>query len=177
MKKVMKGATSWDIVSMPYRLAGEKFGENFCYWWLGGFGFEVRTTWSCNYWGWGSAWWDTYCWFVCSWCLVATGWNIIWYTYVGVVDWHWRPVSHICAMFLVRFCLMQRWKKWISMLRLVLLDVLIYTPIFSVDGLAGSEANCFLKRIACRLSSRWDWSYAEVLSWIRARLAFAIVRA
>ena len=34
-----------------------------------------------------------------------------------------------------------------------------------------------LKRMACRLSSRWDRSYAEVLGWIRARLAFAIVRA
>ena len=53
-----------------------------------------------------------------------------------------------------------------------------FTPLcFSVDGLAGSEANCFLKRMACRLSSRWDRSYAEVLGWIRARLAFAIVRA
>ena len=48
---------------------------------------------------------------------------------------------------------------------------------FSVDGLVGSEANCFLKRMACRLSSRWDGGYAEVLGWIRARLAFAIVRA
>ena len=48
---------------------------------------------------------------------------------------------------------------------------------FFVDGLAGSEANCFLKRMACRLSSRWDRSYAEVLGWIRARLAFAIVQA
>ena len=35
-----------------------------------------------------------------------------------------------------------------------------FTPLlFSVDGLAGSEANCFLKRVACRLSSRWGGSY------------------
>ena len=34
-----------------------------------------------------------------------------------------------------------------------------FTPLcFSVDGLAGSEANCFLKWIACKLSSRWDRS-------------------
>ena len=53
-----------------------------------------------------------------------------------------------------------------------------FTPLcFSVDGLAGSEATCFLKRMACRLSSRWDKSFAEVLGWIHARLAFAIVRA
>ena len=44
-----------------------------------------------------------------------------------------------------------------------------FTPLcFSVDGLAGSEANGFLKRMACRLSSRSDRSYAEVLGWIRA---------
>ena len=53
-----------------------------------------------------------------------------------------------------------------------------FTPLcFSVDGLAGSEANCFLKWMACRLSSQWDRSYAKVLGWIRSRLAFAIVRA
>ena len=38
-----------------------------------------------------------------------------------------------------------------------------YTPLcFSVDGVAGSEANRFLKRMACKLSSQWDRSYAEV---------------
>ena len=53
-----------------------------------------------------------------------------------------------------------------------------FTPLcFSVDGLMGSEANCFLKRMPCRLSSRWDRSYAEMLRWTCARLAFAIVRA
>ena len=53
-----------------------------------------------------------------------------------------------------------------------------FTPLcFSVDGLAGTEATCFLRRMACRLSTRWDRNYAEVLGWIRARLAFAILRA
>ena len=48
--------------------------------------------------------------------------------------------------------------------------------MFSVDTLTGSEANCFLKWIACRLSSRWHRSYVEVLEWICSQLAFAIVR-
>ena len=53
-----------------------------------------------------------------------------------------------------------------------------FTPLcFSVDGLARSEVTCFLKRMACRLSSRCDKSFAEVLGWIHAKLAFAIVRA
>ena len=53
-----------------------------------------------------------------------------------------------------------------------------FTPLcFTVDGLAGSEAACFLRRLAGGLSYRWDRSYSEVLCWIRTRLAFAILRA
>ena len=53
-----------------------------------------------------------------------------------------------------------------------------FTPLcFSVDGLTGSEASCFIKRLANGLSSRWDRSYSEVLCWVRTRLAFAILRA
>ena len=53
-----------------------------------------------------------------------------------------------------------------------------FTPLcFSVDGLARLEATWFLKRMACRLSIQWDKSFAEVLGWIHARLAFAILRA
>ena len=53
-----------------------------------------------------------------------------------------------------------------------------FTPLcFSVDGLAGSEAVCFVKRLAGDLSSRWDRTYLEVLCWIQTRLAFAILHA
>jgi len=48
---------------------------------------------------------------------------------------------------------------------------------FSVDSLTGSEAACFIKRLANGLSSCWDRSYSEVLCWIRTRLAFAILHA
>ena len=46
-----------------------------------------------------------------------------------------------------------------------------------VDGLAGEEANCFLWHLARCLSVVWDRSLNEVLGWLRARLAFALVRA
>ena len=53
-----------------------------------------------------------------------------------------------------------------------------FTPLcFSVDGVAGSEAASFLRRLAICLSSRWERSFADVIFWIRARLAFAILRA
>ena len=48
---------------------------------------------------------------------------------------------------------------------------------FSVDGVAGSEAVSFLKRLAYCLSARWERSYADIMYWICARLSFAILRA
>ena len=53
-----------------------------------------------------------------------------------------------------------------------------FTPLcFSVDGLAGDEATCFLKHLANSLSVAWERSYSDVIRWLRARLAFALVRA
>ena len=53
-----------------------------------------------------------------------------------------------------------------------------FTPLcFSLDGVAGSEAASFLRRLAICLSLRWERSFADVIFWIRARLAFAILRA
>ena len=52
-----------------------------------------------------------------------------------------------------------------------------FTPLcFSVDGLAGSEAACFIKRLAAGLLSKWERNYSDVLCWVRTRLAFAILR-
>ena len=53
-----------------------------------------------------------------------------------------------------------------------------FTPLcFSVDGLAGSEATCSFKRLAYGLSHHWESNYPKVMFWIRANLAFALVRA
>ena len=53
-----------------------------------------------------------------------------------------------------------------------------FTPLcFSVDGVLGSEANFFLKRLADQLAMKWEKSYGVVMCWVRTRLAFAILRA
>ena len=53
-----------------------------------------------------------------------------------------------------------------------------FTPLcFSVDGLVGDEAACFLKHLGRSLSSTWKRHYGEVIRWLQARLAFALVRA
>ena len=48
---------------------------------------------------------------------------------------------------------------------------------FLVDGLVGDEAACFLKHLGRSLSVTWEHHYGEVIRWLRARLAFALVRA
>ena len=53
-----------------------------------------------------------------------------------------------------------------------------FTPLcFSVDGLAGDEAACFLKHLGRSLAVTWERHYGEVIRWLQARLAFALVRA
>ena len=53
-----------------------------------------------------------------------------------------------------------------------------FTPIcFSVDGVFGSEAEVFLKRLGERLAAKWDRGYSQVMGWLRARMSFAILRA
>ena len=53
-----------------------------------------------------------------------------------------------------------------------------FTPLrFSVDGLASDEASCFLKHLASSLSVSWGQGYGDVIRWLHARLAFALVRA
>ena len=53
-----------------------------------------------------------------------------------------------------------------------------FTPLcFLVDGLAGDEAACFLKHLGRSLAVTWERHYGEVIRWLRARLAFALVRA
>ena len=53
-----------------------------------------------------------------------------------------------------------------------------FTPFcVSVDGLLGKEAQQFLKRMGDGLTHKWGKSYAETMSWMRAKLSFAILRA
>ena len=72
-----------------------------------------------------------------------------------------------------------RLRKSKSILLLLLMLVVLTLPplCFSVDGLAGSEAVCFIKRLVTGLSSKWERNYSEVLFWVCTRLTFAILRA
>uniref|UniRef100_A0A1X7TRV7 Uncharacterized protein n=1 Tax=Amphimedon queenslandica TaxID=400682 RepID=A0A1X7TRV7_AMPQE len=53
-----------------------------------------------------------------------------------------------------------------------------FTPLcFTIDGLVGVEVNTFLKKLAGRLSLKWDQPYSQVIYWVRKRLLFALLRA
>ena len=47
----------------------------------------------------------------------------------------------------------------------------------SIDGMLGSEAEFFVKRLSDFLAARWERPYSVVMGWVRARLSFAIYRA
>ena len=53
-----------------------------------------------------------------------------------------------------------------------------FTPlVFSVDGLEGTEAKAARKRLASRLAAKWGRQYSQVCGFVRARIAFTLVRA
>ena len=52
-----------------------------------------------------------------------------------------------------------------------------FTPICcSVDGVFGSEAEVFLKRLGEKLAAKWDRGNSQVMGWLRARMSFAILQ-
>lgn len=52
-----------------------------------------------------------------------------------------------------------------------------FTPlVFSATGGIGNEANAFYKRLASKLSSKWDDPYSSTLAWLRCRLSFSLLR-
>ncbi|MEJ2330924.1 MAG: hypothetical protein P8Z33_13945, partial [Gammaproteobacteria bacterium] len=53
-----------------------------------------------------------------------------------------------------------------------------FTPlIYSVDGMAGLETQAAEKRLASLLARKWTRAYSEMVGFVRARLALAVVRA
>ena len=41
----------------------------------------------------------------------------------------------------------------------------------------GPEASRFIKHLSERLSYKWERNYSTVMSWVRTRITFAIIRA
>ena len=53
-----------------------------------------------------------------------------------------------------------------------------FTPLcVSVDGMLGSEAEFFVRRLGDFLTAKWERPYSVVMGWVRARLSFEILRA
>ena len=53
-----------------------------------------------------------------------------------------------------------------------------FTPlVFSVDGLEGPECKAAMKHLASKLAAKWNRQYSQIVSFVRSRLAFTLVRA
>ena len=53
-----------------------------------------------------------------------------------------------------------------------------FTPlVVSVDGTLAPELASFLRRIGEALSTKWEKPYSKVMSWVKCRLSFAVLRA
>ena len=53
-----------------------------------------------------------------------------------------------------------------------------FTPfVVSVDGVLGHDAQHLMKRLCDQIVVKWEKSHSEVMGWVRARMAFAILRA
>ena len=53
-----------------------------------------------------------------------------------------------------------------------------FTPlIYSVDGMAGREAQAFEKRIAHLLAEKWERHYSKLRGFVRDRMALSVVAA
>ena len=52
-----------------------------------------------------------------------------------------------------------------------------FTPlVYSVDGMAGRETKMAERRLAANLAGKWDRAYSEMVAFVRARMALAVVR-
>ena len=49
--------------------------------------------------------------------------------------------------------------------------------IVSTDGCLGEQAQAFLKRLGRKLADKWQRAYSQVMGFIKARMAIAILRA
>ena len=53
-----------------------------------------------------------------------------------------------------------------------------FTPfVVSVDGVLGHDTQHLIKRLCDQIAMKWEKSHSEVMIWVRARIAFAILRA
>ena len=51
-----------------------------------------------------------------------------------------------------------------------------FAPLaYSVDGIAGYEARAFEKRIASLFAAKWGREYIELVGFVRAKMAMAVV--
>ena len=68
-------------------------------------------------------------------------------------------------------------KKWKYQQRVLDVEMGSFTPlVFGTNGGMGADCNCFLKRLAEKLSEKNEEPYHITITWIRTLLSFEILR-
>ena len=68
-------------------------------------------------------------------------------------------------------------KKWKYQRRVLDVEMGSFTPlVFGTNGGMGADCNCFLKRLAEKLSEKNEEPYHITITWIRTLLSFEILR-
>jgi len=49
--------------------------------------------------------------------------------------------------------------------------------VCTTDGCLHREFEAFIKRVAAKLSSKWNKTYSQVMGWVRVKIQFALIRA
>ena len=71
----------------------------------------------------------------------------------------------------------EKMKKRAYQQRVLEIEHASFTPVvLSATGGMANEATFFYKRIASLLALKWDQSYSTVMTWLRCRITFALIR-
>ena len=70
----------------------------------------------------------------------------------------------------------ERSKKRAYEQRVLEVEQATFTPlVLSATGGMAPEATNFYKRLASKLSEKWNWPYSSMMAWLRCRLGFSLL--
>ena len=88
----------------------------------------------------------------------------------------WKGIDLFCSSMFALSVMEDKCAKYLYISQ-ALRAINVLQLVMSVDGLLHREVEHFLKRMAANLAHKWEKPYSQTCGYVRARLAFAIIRA